>query len=392
MQEIIITNKENNKIIMLVENGQMIEQYQENDPKTRLEGNIYLGKIRNILPGMQAAFVDIGEGKNTFIQVKDLLKKEDETKEKTAQTKDIKEVAKIGMQIIVQVKKDANHKKGARVSTHISLPGKYMVYMPETDFITISQKITDETKKQELKQYVQQILPQGAGAILRTSAEIATNEQLKQDAKALENKWQQIKEKAQASSEIGLLYESETVIEKLIQDTISQKIEKITVDTETDYEEVSKILAKHQEYSNIKIEKVQDSTEKYTLKKQLAQLENRKIWLKCGGFITIDKTEALTAIDVNSGKYTGKMSQEQTIYTVNKEATEEIAKQLRLRDIDGIIIIDYIDMQKEQSREKIKELLQENLKKDRSKTQILEFTKLNLLELTRKHMFSNINK
>jgi len=392
MQEIIITNKENNKKIMLVENGQMIEQYQENDQKTRLEGNIYLGKIRNILPGMQAAFVDIGEGKNTFIQVKDLLKKEDETKEKTEQTKDIKEVAKIGMQIIVQVKKDANHKKGARVSTHISLPGKYMVYMPETDFITISQKITDEAKKQELKQYVQQILPQGVGAILRTSAENATNEQLKQDAKALENKWQQIKEKAQASSEIGLLYESETVIEKLIQDTISQKIEKITVDTETDYEEVSKILAKHQEYSNIKIEKVQDSTEKYTLKKQLAQLENRKIWLKCGGFITIDKTEALTAIDVNSGKYTGKMSQEQTIYTVNKEATEEIAKQLRLRDIDGIIIIDYIDMQKEQSREKIKELLQENLKKDRSKTQILEFTKLNLLELTRKHMFSNINK
>jgi len=205
MQEIIITNKENNKKIMLVENGQMIEQYQENDQKTRLEGNIYLGKIRNILPGMQAAFVDIGEGKNTFIQVKDLLKKEDETKEKTEQTKDIKEVAKIGMQIIVQVKKDANHKKGARVSTHISLPGKYMVYMPETDFITISQKITDEAKKQELKQYVQQILPQGVGAILRTSAENATNEQLKQDAKALENKWQKIKKNAQARSEIGLI-------------------------------------------------------------------------------------------------------------------------------------------------------------------------------------------
>ena len=392
MQEIIITNKENNKRIMLVQDGQMIEQYQENSQKRRLEGNIYIGKIRNILPGMQAAFVDIGENKNTFIQVKDLLKKEDETQGNIVIQKDIKEVAKIGMQVIVQVKKDANHKKGARVSTHISLPGKYMVYMPETDFITISQKITDEAKKQELKQYLKQILPQGAGAILRTSAEIATNEQLEEDAKTLENKWQQIKEKAQASSEIGILYESETVVEKLIQDTISQKIEKITVDTETDYKEVIQILAKHQEYSKIKLEKVEDSTQKYTLRKQIEQLENRKIWLKCGGFITIDKTEALTAIDVNSGKYTGKMSQEQTIYTVNKEATEEIAKQLRLRDIDGIIIIDYIDMQKEQSREKIKELLQENLKKDRSKTQILEFTKLNLLELTRKHMFSNINK
>lgn len=187
------------------------------------------------------------------------------------------------------------------------------------------------------------------------------------------------------------LYESETVIEKLIQDTISQKIEKITVDSEEDYKEINQILTKHKEYSKIKLEKVEDSTQKYTLKKQLEQLENRKIWLKCGGFITIDKTEALTAIDVNSGKYTGKMSQEQTIYKVNKEATEEIAKQLRLRDIDGIIIIDYIDMQKEETREKIKELLKENLKKDRSKTQVLEFTKLNLLELTRKHIFSNIN-
>ena len=392
MQEIIITNKKNNKRIMLVENGELIEQYQEEEQHTRLEGNIYLGKIRNILPGMQAAFVDIGEGKNTFIQVKDLLKKEDETKGITTQTKDIKEVAKIGMNIIVQVKKDANHKKGARVSTHISLPGKYMVYMPDTDFITISQKITDETQKQELKQYLKQILPQGSGAILRTSAIIATKEQLKEDAETLQNKWKQIKNQAQNNNEICKLYESENVIEKLIQDTIANKIEKITVDTEKDYKEVEKILAKHQEYSKIKLEKVQDSTDKYTLKKQIEQLDNRKIWLKCGGFITIDKTEALTAIDVNSGKYTGKMSQEQTIYTVNKEATEEIAKQLRLRDIDGIIIIDYIDMQKEQSREKIKELLQENLKKDRSKTQILEFTKLNLLELTRKHMFSKINK
>lgn len=392
MQEIIITNKENYKRIMLVQEGQMIEQYLENSQRSRLEGNIYLGKIRNILPGMQAAFVDIGEGKNTFIQVKDLQKKEDETKGNVTKNKDIKEVAKIGMQVIVQVKKDANHKKGARVSTHISLPGKYMVYMPETDFITVSQKITDEAKKQELKQYLKQILPQGSGAILRTSAEMATQEQLKQDAEALQSKWKEIKNKAQENGKIGQLYESENVIEKLIQDTIAQKIEKITVDNQDDYEEIAKILAKHQEYSKIKLEKVEDSTQKYTLKKQIEQLENRKIWLKCGGFITIDKTEALTAIDVNSGKYTGKMNQEQTIYTVNKEATEEIAKQLRLRDIDGIIIIDYIDMQKEQSREKIKELLQENLKKDRSKTQILEFTKLNLLELTRKHMFSNINK
>ena len=178
MQEIIISKKEKNKLIMLVEDGKMVEHYKENEEHLRLEGNIYLGIIRNILPGMQAAFVDIGEGKNTFIQVKDLLKKQDETKEIQIKEKSIKEIAKIGMPVIVQVKKDANNKKGAKVSTHISLPGKYIVYMPETDFITISQKITDEAKKVELKTELKEVLPKGAGAIVRTSAILAQKEQI----------------------------------------------------------------------------------------------------------------------------------------------------------------------------------------------------------------------
>lgn len=178
MQEIIISKKGKNKLIMLVEDGKMVEHYKENEEHLRLEGNIYLGIIRNILPGMQAAFVDIGEGKNTFIQVKDLLKKQDETKETQIEEKNIKEIAKIGMPVIVQVKKDANNKKGAKVSTHISLPGKYIVYMPETDFITISQKINDEEKKLELKAELKEVLPKGAGAIVRTSAILAQKEQI----------------------------------------------------------------------------------------------------------------------------------------------------------------------------------------------------------------------
>lgn len=387
MQEIIISKKEDTKLIMLIEDGKLVEYYEDKVTYNRLEGNIYNAKIRNIVPGMQAAFVDIGEGKNTFIQAKDLIPKKDQTKGMNSEIVDIKQIAKIGMNVIVQVKKDANHKKGARVSTHINLPGKYIAYMPDTDFITISQKIEDKTKRENLKQYVKENLPKGSGAIIRTAAENVKLEEIEKEIKLLIENWENIKNNAQAD-EIKLLYKSDNIITKIIKDTIGLNISKVTVDSDEDYEEVRQVINKLPK-NNISIEKVENSLSKYSLETQIEKMHQRKIWLKCGGFITIDKTEALTAIDVNSCKYTGKENQEQTIYTVNKEATEEIAKQLRLRDIDGIIIIDYIDMTLDENKKKIIELLKQNIKKDRSKIQILEFTKLNLLEITRKHMFSN---
>ena len=387
MQEIIISKKEDTKLIMLIEDGKLVEYYEDKVTYNRLEGNIYNAKIRNIVPGMQAAFVDIGEGKNTFIQAKDLIPKKDQTKGMNSEIVDIKQIAKIGMNVIVQVKKDANHKKGARVSTHINLPGKYIAYMPDTDFITISQKIEDKTKRENLKQYVKENLPKGSGAIIRTAAENVKLEEIEKEIKILIENWENIKNNAKAD-EIKLLYKSDNIITKIIKDTIGLNISKVTVDSDEDYEEVRQVINKLPK-NNISIEKVENSLSKYSLETQIEKMHQRKIWLKCGGFITIDKTEALTAIDVNSCKYTGKENQEQTIYTVNKEATEEIAKQLRLRDIDGIIIIDYIDMTLDENKKKIIELLKQNIKKDRSKIQILEFTKLNLLEITRKHMFSN---
>lgn len=387
MQEIIISKKEDTKLIMLIEDGKLVEYYEDKVTHNRLEGNIYNAKIRNIVPGMQAAFVDIGEGKNTFIQAKDLIPKKDQTKEMNNEIVDIKQIAKIGMNVIVQVKKDANHKKGARVSTHINLPGKYIAYMPDTDFITISQKIEDKTKRENLKQYVKENLPKGSGAIIRTAAENINLEEIEKEIKLLIESWENIKNNTKAD-EIKLLYKSDNIITKIIKDTIGLNISKVTVDSDEDYEEVRQVINKLPK-NNISIEKVENSLSKYSLETQIEKMHQRKIWLKCGGFITIDKTEALTAIDVNSCKYTGKENQEQTIYTVNKEATEEIAKQLRLRDIDGIIIIDYIDMTLDENKKKIIELLKQNIKKDRSKIQILEFTKLNLLEITRKHMFSN---
>ena len=387
MQEIIVSQKDDVKLIMLLEDGKLVEYYENKSSHNRLEGNIYHGKIRNIVPGMQAAFVDIGEGKNTFIQAKDLIPKVDETKGIKKETIDIKQIAKIGMNVIVQVKKDANHKKGARVSTHINLPGKYIAYMPDTDIITISQKIEDNAKREKLKQYVKEKLLDNEGAIIRTSAENVELKEIDKEIKILKNTWDNIKKEAQGN-EIKLLYKSDDILTKVIKDTIGLKIKKVTVDTSEDFEKVKQVLNQLPK-NDVSVEKVEDSLSKYSLKVQIERMHQRKIWLKCGGFITIDRTEALTAIDVNSCKYTGKENQEQTIYTVNKEATEEIAKQLRLRDIDGIIIIDYIDMTLDENKKKIIELLKQNIKKDRSKIQILEFTKLNLLEITRKHMFSN---
>ena len=395
MQELLVDVKDNKKEILLIENGKLIERYEEHGQE-RIEGNIYIGIVENVLPGMQAAFVNIGKDKNTFIHIRDVIPKvSNETGNKNEDFTDynIKDYLKIGMPILVQVKKDSTNKKGARISTHLSIPGRFSVIMPKESFITISQKINDETERKRLKEIVQKNIPEGYGAIIRTSAKLKKEEEIVEDLKRNIAKYEKIQKEYNKEIQKGktiktkLLYKSESIIQKLLIDLMDQDLYRIVTNDETTYDIIEKKLKEYK--SEIKLELENNLIEKYNLGKQLEDLNNRKIWLKCGGFITIDKTEALTAIDVNSGKYTGKKDLEQTIFTVNKEATIEIAKQLRLRDIGGIIIIDYIDMQNKENEEKIIELFKENLKKDRSKTQIVGFSKLNLLEMTRKHMCSN---
>lgn len=398
MQELIINSNGENKQIALVENGKLIERYEERPDMHRLEGNIYIGKVENVLQGMQAAFVNIGEEKNTFMHIKDVIPKvsnETGNKNELLSKYDIKDYIKVGMPILVQVKKDSTNKKGARVSTNISLPGRFVVLLPDTNFITISKKITDTNKRKELQKLVQSELPKNYGAIVRTSAENKDAEFIQRDVKSLVKLWELIKENAknieqEKNFEPTLIYENEGIIGKLLTDLIDQDLERIITNDKNIYSKISNIL-EQTGASNIKLEiREKDSVlDLYDLENQIEKAKSRKIWLKCGGFITIDKTEALTAVDVNSGKYIGGKDLEQTVYRVNKEATLEIAKQLRLRDIGGIIIIDYIDMEKEETKKKILEELNECLKKDRSKTQVIGFTPLDLLEMTRKHMCSN---
>ena len=339
---------------------------------------------------MQAAFVNIGVEKNTFIHVQDIVPKVDITKEE-CRTVNIKDVIKPNMPIIIQVKRDSINKKGARVSSHISLPGRFIVLMPNVPFVTISQKIENNNEKNRLLNIVEKTLPKNFGAIIRTSAENKNEDEINNDINSLIVKWNEIFENAKNESEAPkILYKSNSITKKILIDLIDKKIDRIIVNKENLKNEINEIL------NNLKINNLpeiileENIISKFCLEKQIEDIEKRKIWLKCGGFITIDKTEALIAIDVNSGKYVGKETLEKTVFNVNKEATIEIVKQLRLRDLEGIIIIDYIDMKSEENKKKILEILNENLKFDRSKTQVLGFTKLNLLEMTRKHMYSNI--
>ena len=396
MLEIIINKELDKKSIMLVENGILVEKHEEHHNRQRLEGNIYCGKVQNVLEGMQSAFVDIGDKRNTFIRLKDLLPKEDESKtEEEYKLPDcnIKDLVKKDMKILVQVKRDGTEKKGARVSTHINLPGRFVVFMPNSNFITVSQKIEDENERQRLINIIRTILPENTGAIVRTSSVGINEEILKADLEELIKKWKNIKKQNDEHKLNGpkMLYDNKALLRRTLIDVVDRNLNRVITNDIKTYKDVNEILKSMNMDDNITLElkENEDLLNLYSIREQLEKMENRKIWLKSGGFITIDRTEALTAIDVNTGKYTGSKDLENTVFKVNKEASVEIAKQLRLRDIGGIIIIDYIDMHKEENKNEIVKLLTEELKKDRTKSQILGFTKLNLLEMTRKNMCNN---
>ena len=374
MQEIRIKVDTNEKVATLIEDYNIVERYIIKN-QNNIEGNIYIGSIKNIVPGIKAAFVDIGKEKNAFIHFEDLYK--------------INEEIKLNKKILVQVQKNPIKQKGAKLTANIKLTGRQIVLMPKTNFITISRKIEDEDQKQRLKEIVEKHIPNGFGAIIRTSCISATEEEICDDIQRLLNIWNKIQKKMleNESNLPCLIEENNDIIKSLILGTANSKMNRIITNNEVVNKEIKDFLKEYSLDNNVKVELEKDVFEKYTMQKELQELENNKVWLRCGGYIVIDKTEALTAIDVNSGKCVGKDNLEDTILRVNTEAAKEIAKQLRLRDIGGIIIIDFIDMQEDISKTKLLNCFVEETKKDRAKVQVERFSKLNLLELTRKQMY-----
>ena len=385
MKELIIYNYNNKKQIALIEDEELVEKYEEDENNKSIEGNIYVGKVQNVITGLQSAFVNIGEKRNAFIHIKDILPKIDITKNVPIQNETINQLVKPGDPIIVEVKKEAVDKKGPRLSTHISLSSRFIVFMPNADFITVSQKIENDLEKERLKKIVIKYLPPNSGAIIRTSAENHSEEDIKKDINKAIEKWKYIKSK-KVDKIPQKIYDKGGVLKKTLVDLVDNNLDKIVLQDENDYAIIKNIIDEIEANTLIEIDK--NILDKYSLKKQIESLNSNKVWLKSGAFITIDKTEALVAIDVNSGKYIGKKDVEETITAVNLEAAKEISKQIRLRDISGIIIIDFIDMQKDEDKQAVINEIKKNSKKDRSRVQVEEFTKLNLMEITRKHINS----
>lgn len=385
MKELVILGTDDKKIICLIEDEELVEKYEEDENNKSIEGNIYIGKVQNVITGLQSAFVNIGEKRNAFIHVKDILPKVDIVKNEKPEEKNINELIKPGDPIIVEVKKEAVDKKGPRLSTHITLTNRFSVFMPNSNFITVSQKIEDSKERERLKEIVAKYLPEGSGAIIRTVAENKSEEEIKNDILKTIEKWKKIQD-IPIDEIPQKIYDKGGVLKKTIIDLVDNKLDKIVLQDKNDLEKIQNILNEIE--ADVKVEIDSEILDKYDLSKQINATETNKVWLKSGGFITIDKTEALVAIDVNSGKFIGKKDVEETITKVNLEAAKEISKQLRLRDISGIIIIDFIDMQEEENKRAVINEIIKNSKKDRSKVQVEEFTRLNLMEITRKHINS----
>ena len=394
MLELLIKKQKENKQIMLLEDGEIIEHYNSDYIENRNEGNIFVGVVRNVLPSMAAAFVDIGTEKNSYIQAKDIVPQLDETKVEKRENVNfnIKRMIRPGQKLLVQVKKDSNQLKGARISAHITLPSKYIVFMPNTQIITISQKITDKNEQERLLKIVRENIGVNNGAVVRTSA-IGKTQEIIDDINKIRETWNKIQNdfRDYEGKKPIKIYTCPSILEKMLIDLPSKDVSKIISNDKKELDMVKKIVENDKELAHVKFEQktLKSIEEIYCLAKQIEKNEKRKIWLKCGGFITIDPTEALTAIDVNTGKSTDGNNYSDVIFKVNEQATREIAKQIRLRDVGGIIIIDYIDMLRKGDKDKIQNLLEECLKKDRAKTQIEGFTKLDLMEMTRKHICSH---
>ena len=388
-KEIIVNVDTRETRIAVVEAGKLVELHVEREE--RVVGSIYKCKVANVLSGMDAAFVDIGLERNAFLYVADVLPEMDDefpsARREPPRTVRIKDVLRVNQELLVQVVKGPRGSKGARVSTRISLPGRYLVLMPDSDNIGISRKIESDSERDRLKKIGDNMRPLGFGMIIRTEAEGRGEAELRQDLEFLLRMWSQIQEKAAKISAPGLVHQDLSLIYKTIRDVFGSDVNKMIIDSPVDYEkaiELTELISPKMRSRLVLYDEPEPIFERFSIENELESLLRRKVWLKSGGHVTIDSTEALTTIDVNTGKFIGSTSLSDTILKTNLDAVVEIARQLRLRDIGGIIVIDFIDMTSPRDRQKVVSALEKELRKDRTRTKISHISPLGLIEMTRK--------
>jgi len=385
LKQIVVHGRRDETTVALLEDGKLTEFFVERPNVRKLVGNIYKGRVVNVLPGMGAAFVDIGLEKNAFLYIDDLLPAHLEHQPKVKPSIDT--LVRAGDTLLVQIVREPVGTKGARVTTHYALTGRWLVYMPEAGYIALSKKIDDEDERRRLKALGEKLCREQEGVILRTVANGEGFEALEADMNLLRERWRRIEAMAARAAAPSEVYTDEELLPRLIRDIVNEQMDEMVVDSPERLREAKRMLEAiaPQLAGRVRLhEGGKPVMEAFGVKNQLELALQPKQWLASGGYVVIDQTEALTVIDVNTGKYTGTTNLEETVLTTNIEAAEEIARQLRLRDIGGIIVIDFIDMELEENRRRITEALEAAVQKDRTKAHIVGWTKLGLLEMTRK--------
>lgn len=388
-RSMVVREKDGRMQIGVLEDKVLVEHYVARSQETSLIGNVYLGKVQNVLPSMEAAFVDIGRGRNAVLYSGEVDWDAAAEAGGTNQPRKIELALKQGDTVLVQVTKDPVGHKGARLTSQISLPGRYVVYVPGGSMSGISRKLPD-TERSRLKKILKEILPEGVGVIVRTAAEGATEEQLTLDVRRLIAQWEAISKKVASHQAPSLLHSEPDLLVKIIRDVFNEDFQKLIIagtdarKTITEYlESVAPDLVERIE----PYEGTRDVFEEYRVTEQIEKALDRKVWLPSGGSLVLDRTEAMTVIDVNTGKFVGSGGNlEETVTKNNLEAAEEIVRQLRLRDIGGIVVIDFIDMVLESNRDLVQRRLIECLSRDRTKHQVAEVTSLGLVQMTRKKL------
>ncbi len=405
-REILVNASPRETRVAIIEDGQLVELLVDRPDARRMVGDVYLGKVEAVLPGIQAAFVNIGTEKSAFLHAADVVVEDAEVSEEDdddeeeggdgggrrgrREVRPIQDLLKRGQELLVQVTKEPISTKGPRVTAQVSLAGRFLVYMPFASKVGVSRKIDERGERQRLRQMVQEMLPADVGGVIvRTVSEDATRESFERELHTLINNWRRIKRKTQFTRAPSLVHRETNVTRGLVRDLFSAKVEGVTVDSRQVYNEITEYL------QGIAPELVERVTlyegtvplfDKADIETEIRDLFKKRCDLPSGGYLVIEQTEALVSIDVNSGRYTGKKDPEKTILRTNTEAAREIARQLRLRDVGGIIVCDFIDMETQSNRDKVLHELRTNLGRDRARTRAFAVSELGLVEMTRQRV------
>jgi ribonuclease G len=402
--------------VAVQESNLLVELYVERHRNRSIVGSVYKGTVTNVLPGMQAAFVDIGLTKDAFLYAGDytanlgdyartMLAADDETDGETDVDADadvdvdiaprreaaapIEDLLRKGQEVLVQVSKEPLGSKGARVTSFISLPGRYLVYMPQTSHIGVSRRIRDEHERDRLRAAVRELNPPAGGYIVRTNAEGKGGEEFRADVEFLSRLWSQVNARYEKSPAPAALHEEMNLTFRVVRDLLSPDVDEFIVDSRDMYDrcmaDVNALVPALAERVKL-YEGPTPLFESLGLEREIEKALRRRVWLKSGGYIVIDQTEALVSIDVNTGKYVGKRDFEETVFKINLEAVNEVVRQIRLRDLGGIVIIDFIDMEKVEHRDEVYHALKHALAADKARTNVLEISELGLVEMTRKRV------